>query len=73
MADLNVLIELGLRPEEFLSKNVTTFHQNLGSTYRIITNKASIMCMILKTMSRMVRFIRCNQFDEKIVYDIKFP
>jgi arginine utilization regulatory protein len=42
MADLNVLIELGIRPEEFMGKSVTSFYKN-------ITNENSTLMNVLRT------------------------
>ncbi|KQL35896.1 sigma-54-dependent Fis family transcriptional regulator [Psychrobacillus sp. FJAT-21963] len=42
LADLNILKQLGLRPEEFLRKNVTSFYQNF-------TNEDSTLMTVLST------------------------
>ncbi|MED4692605.1 hypothetical protein [Peribacillus frigoritolerans] len=42
MADLNVLMELGIRPEEFMGKSVTSFYKN-------ITNENSTLMNVLRT------------------------
>lgn len=54
LADINILSELGHRPEDFLGKHVTSFYQNL-------TNENSTIMTALKTGSAL-----CNIEQEMI-------
>ncbi|WP_230161012.1 hypothetical protein [Peribacillus sp. Bi96] len=53
MADLNVLKELGIRPEEFMGKNVTSFYKNItyeNSTLMNVLRTGKPLCNLKQKM-----------------------
>jgi arginine utilization regulatory protein len=63
-ADLNVLAELGHRPEDFLGKKVTTFYKNLtneNSTIMTVLRTGKAMCNVSQEMITMTGNIFLSQ------------